>query len=312
MRIAVFGANSYLAKDLIVSFSKDSLIQLTLFGRRPAELETWLQEQQIADKYEVLDYSNFSHTQSYDAIINFIGVGNPSQTIKMAEKIIDITHFYDQLILDYLYKHPSTKYIFLSSGAAYGGSFQHPATEYSVFSDVLPQFRANDWYGRAKFTAEQKHRQHALFNIIDLRVFNYFSRTLDLTTDYFISAVLRSIYTKESLNTTNQDMVRDYLHPDDFYQMIRCVLANKESLNCAFDCYSKAAISKMAILDLMQKEFSLRYHLTVADTPSINKTNYYSLNHNAAAINYQPSLTSEECLLIESGHIVAQTSNRLC
>lgn len=309
MRIAVFGANSYLAQDLIISFSKDSQAQLTLFGRRPAELADWLREQKLEDKYDVLDYSNFSHAQFYDAIINFIGVGNPSQTIKMAETIIEITHFYDQLILDYLYKHPKTKYIFLSSGAAYGGNFDHPATESSVPSGTSPQFRTDDWYGKAKFHAEQKHRQHALFNIIDLRVFNYFSRTLDLTTDYFISVVLRSIFNKEILSTTNQDMIRDYLHPNDFYQIIRCVLAIKESLNRAFDCYSRAIISKMAILKLMQKEFSLRYHFTDTHNQSISKPNYYSLNHNAAAIHYQPSLTSEECLLTESRYVMTYNTN---
>ena len=38
----------------------------------------------------------------------------------MGSDIIDLTYKYDKLALNYLENNPKTKYIFLSSGAAYG------------------------------------------------------------------------------------------------------------------------------------------------------------------------------------------------
>lgn len=42
MNIAIFGANSYLAKDLIASFSHKSNATLDLYGRNVGQIKQWL------------------------------------------------------------------------------------------------------------------------------------------------------------------------------------------------------------------------------------------------------------------------------
>ena len=75
----------------------------------------------------------------FDAIINFIGVGNSAQVTAMGNSIFDITLEFDEMALDYLRTHPTCRYLFLSSGAAYGSRFEEPATR-----STLATFKIND------------------------------------------------------------------------------------------------------------------------------------------------------------------------
>ena len=53
MRIAILGATSQIAKDLVLSCSEDQTDDLVLFGRRPEVLAEWLKRVDLADHYEV-------------------------------------------------------------------------------------------------------------------------------------------------------------------------------------------------------------------------------------------------------------------
>jgi hypothetical protein len=80
--------------------------------------------------------------------------------------------------------------------------------------------------------------------------------------------------------------VRDFLHPSDFYQLVRALLSAPVS-NAAVDCYSCAPIDKPNLWVTMQKEFGLNYEIT-EKTAGINATgskpHYYSLNTRAAEL----------------------------
>lgn len=45
----------------------------------------------------------------------------------MDNSIFDVTLRFDEMVLNYLKNHPACRYLFLSSGAAYGSGFNEPA-----------------------------------------------------------------------------------------------------------------------------------------------------------------------------------------
>lgn len=307
MRIAILGATSQIAKDLIVSFSMAEDMHLHLFARRPNEVKKWLVSTGLTDRYQVDEFVEFAN-HSFDTVINFVGVGNPAQAIAMGNAIFDITLRFDELVLNYLQTHSSCRYLFLSSGAVYGSSFQEPANLDTPASVSVNNLLPHEWYGVAKLHAECRHRAHSEMPIYDIRVFNYFSRTQDLSARFLISDILRSILDKAILKTTPDYIVRDYLHPSDFYSLVRSLLA-APATNVAVDCYSLAPIDKQTLLTTMQERFGLLYEITTS-TAVANATGskpyYYSLNKRAAEFGYLPSLTSQDAITREVEAIFKQ------
>ena len=132
MNIAILGATSQIAQDLILSFSKCKDYDFSIFGRNVALLQKWINSESLSDKYQVQEYSEFANHQKYDVIINFVGIGDPIKAQKMGSNIFKITEQYDDMALDYVRCHKETKYIFLSSGAVYGGNYQEPVNKDTV------------------------------------------------------------------------------------------------------------------------------------------------------------------------------------
>ena len=299
-RIAVLGATSQIARDLIISCSIDANKQLHLFARRPVEVEEWLAANDMAGRYPV-DGVNELKLHEFDAIINFVGVGDPAKLGEMGSSIFDVTSHFDEMVLDYLKTHPQCRYLFLSSGAAYGSNFEQPATREIAATIRINNLSPHEWYGVAKLHAECRHRALADLPIVDIRVFNYFSRTQDINARFLITDMLRAIRDSGVLQTSSDFIVRDYLHPSDFYRLVMALLSAPPA-NAVVDCYSKAPIEKPALLAAMQQEFGLRYE--VVASASINATggkpHYYSKNRRAAEFGYEPTLSSLEGVLQEA------------
>ena len=299
-RIAILGATSLIARDLIISSSGAADWHLHLFARRPDEVNKWLASIGLTGCYPVDEFSGFAK-QEFDAVINFVGVGNPAQAVAMGNSIFDITLRFDELVLDYLQTHPTCRYLFLSSGAAYGSVFNEPANRDTPAIIPINNLSQQEWYGVAKLHAECRHRSYPDLAIIDIRVFNYFSRTQDISARFLITDILRAIRDKTVLKTSPDYIVRDYSHPSDFYNLVNTLLS-ASAANTVVDCYSKAPIDKPTLLAAMQDKFGLQYEITEAMT-SVNATgskpNYYSLNTRAADFGYRPALTSLEGVLQE-------------
>lgn len=305
MRIAILGATSQIAKDLIFSFSIKADKHLHLFARRPDEARKWLASCGLVGRYQVDDFSGFAKME-FDAAINFVGVGNPAQAMAMGNSIFDVTLRFDEMVLEYLHSHPACRYLFLSSGAAYGSKFNEPATGDTPAVVAINNLAPHEWYGVAKLHAECRHRSHPEFPIIDLRVFNYFSRTQDLSARFLITDILRAIQEDAVLKISPDYIVRDFLHPSDFYKLVSALLS-APAANAVVDCYSRAPIDKPSLLANMQENFGLRYE-TTESARGVNatgiKTNYYSLNTRAAEFGYRPSLTSLEGIMQETEAIL--------
>ncbi len=309
MRIAILGATSQIARDLIVSFSAEADKHLHLFARRPDEVAKWLVSVGLPGHNQVDDFSGFGK-QEFDAIINFVGVGNPAQAVAMGNSIFDITLRFDELAMNYLQTHPTCRYLFLSSGAAYGSGFNEPATRNTPAVVAINDLAPHEWYGVAKLHAECRHRAHPELSIIDIRVFNYFSRTQELSARFLITDILRAIHDKMVLKTSPDYIVRDFLHPSDFSKLVGALLL-APAINTAVDCYSRAPIDKPSLLAAMQERFGLRYEINEA-TVSINATgskpHYYSLNTRAGDFGYQPTLTSLDGVVRETKAILQGAS----
>lgn len=302
MLIAILGATSQIAKDLVQSFAANSSHDLMLFARRPDAVTQWMADVGMVGRYAVADFAAFSTDQHFDAILNFVGVGNPVQAVAMGTSIFDVTLQYDELALNYVRQHPTCRYIFLSSGAAYGASFDIPVDAATRAAVPINNLQPQDWYGVAKLHAECRHRSLETMPIVDIRVFNYFSHTQDIEARFLITDILRSIRDKAVLQTSSDYIVRDYLHPSDFYQIISVMLAAPLQTNTVIDCYSIAPIDKPTLLNLMHDKFGLRFEVT-NQTTSVNATggkpHYYPLNKRASVFGYQPKMTSADGLLLE-------------
>jgi nucleoside-diphosphate-sugar epimerase len=290
MRLAILGANSHIAKDLVMSFSKRTGHQCRLFMRDVGSLDTDIQRIAKLKSYSVSNYADFSLESEFDAIINFVGVGDPARAKIMGAQIFEITEYYDQLALSYIKNNPNCKYIFLSSGAAFGASFEEPVSGSTNALFPINKLQSQDWYSIAKFYAECRHRALSNLNIIDLRVFGYFSHRQSLEARFLLSDILRSLRSGVVLGVSPENMVRDYLSPIDFSQLVEKLLL-ASPVNDAVDCYTLNPVDKFSLLSHVSDRFGLQFQIS-GDGAQLNatgaKSNYYSLNRSAEKYGYLP------------------------
>ena len=302
MKIAILGATSHIAKDLVASIAKQTTYQCDLFMRAPARLDPEIRAIAEQRSFALLDYASFDDSRHFDAIINFVGVGDPARAIQMGKDIFTVTEQYDNLALSYLQRHPECRYIYLSSGAAYGANFESPVTETSKAVFAVNELQSQDWYGIAKFQTECRHRALPTFAIVDVRVFSYFSHRQAIDARFFLSDIMRALQSGAVLEVAPDDMVRDYLAPADFLQLIDRILRSSPR-NDVVDCYTLAPIGKFDLLEALGEQFGLQYTV-VGDKAKVNatgpKANYYSSNRKAERLyGYVPGDSSLSGLLNE-------------
>lgn len=320
--IAILGASSQIAKDLMVSLSGAGQGGLQLYVRDVESAQRWLEQHRLGQHCSLYHYADYG-CHAHDAVLNFVGVGDPQRAAAMGGEIFAITQQFDDLVMDGLRLYPQRRYIFLSSGAAYGSSFLEPARADTPARIAINALAPQEYYAVAKLHAEARHRAHPQLAITDLRVFNYFSRTQDLAARFFITDILRAIRDGRTLHTSADYMVRDFLHPSDFHRLVACVLAAPPR-NQALDCYTRAPVDKPALLAAMQDAFGLDYDIAPASSAAMANVNatgakphYYSLHHQAAEIGYAPAHSSLDGVLLEAaavlgrgpGHSEAPTEN---
>ena len=294
MRIAILGATSQIARDLILSFEKNDMHELVLFTRNTEVLNEWIYGAELGKRYLIASYDYFSNDLHFDAIVNFVGVGDPKIAADMGSSIFDITLDYDCIVLNYLKSHQECRYLFLSSGAVYGSEFNIPANAETNFSIPVNNILPHDWYGISKMHAEARHRSMQDLSIIDIRVFNYFSHTQNMASSFLIADIVRAISSNKVLQTSSSNIVRDFLIPLDFYQMVKKLL-QAPKVNCAVDCYTLSPICKLDLLTYLKERFNLQYQLVdeeVGPNATGRRLAYYSLNRRASQFGYKPKYDS--------------------
>ena len=307
-KIAILGATGHIAKNLIYYFKKSSTYNLYLFARSNEKLNSFLKIINYKQKLKKITLNSFND-EKYDAIINCIGVGDPKKLKDSGAEIINLTEYYDNFILDYLKNNKSCIYINLSSGAAYGTDFSIPANNKKYCEININNICDKDIYGIVKLYSEVKHRSWKDLNIVDLRVFAFFSRFINLRSKYLINELISCINTSKEFLTDNNNIVRDYIHPNDLFNLIKiCIDIGK--INDAFDVYSLKPVTKFGIIDFFARNYGLKYKIESGisgESVTGIKNNYYSVNRKAEKIGYIPRYSSKDCIADETREILKNT-----
>ena len=310
MRIAILGATSQIAKDFLYFIKDQNEYEATLFARRPEAVLYWLESLNLMRRYAVEDFRAFSKSLHFDLLINFIGVGDPARALKIGPAIFNITLEYDQMALNYVRLNKKCRYIFLSSGAVYGGNFESPIDDQSTSVFPINHLGAQNWYGITKMYAEAQHRALANLPIVDLRIFNYFSHTTNIESRSLLADILRSIRDRKIFLTSRKNILRDYIGPNEVAQIIKNI-SNVSNKNIAIDCYSKAPVDKITILEQMRLDFDLKYKFVEKPTgltATGNKINYYSTSRRALDLfNYSPEATSLDVVIEQSRRLLSES-----
>lgn len=313
LKIAILGATSHIAKGLINNFLRSGEFDLHLYARSSDKVGDFLRAigQSDGKNYAIHNsYEDFLRG-SYDVVINCVGVGTLKKLQGNYTNYFTVTEEYDNLVIRYLRDcRPDALYISFSSGAVYGRGFSAPVDENSVNSIQVNHIAKEYYYSIARLNAETKHRAFSNLNIVDLRLFSYFSRFIDLADGYFITEVLNSILNKKELITDSANIIRDYVHPQDLFLMVMiCIKTGK--INAAFDVMSVKPVKKKEILDYFAREHGLKYktdelsgHLSATGAKNV----YYSICNNAAAVGYKPEFSSMDTIKQESKHILNKTA----
>jgi nucleoside-diphosphate-sugar epimerase len=303
--IAILGATGHIAKNLISNFKRSENYSLYLFARSDEKLNNFLKSINYSKNVEKIGLNDFIKKR-YDAVINCIGISDPGKLKNIGPEIFTLTEYYDNLILDYLKDNSSCIYINFSSGAAYGIDFFTPADQDKCNVIKINNIDEKNNYGIAKLYSEVKHRSYENFNIIDLRVFAFFSRYIDLNSKYFITELISCIKTGKEFLTGNNDIVRDYVHPVDLFNLIN-ICINIRKINDAFDVYSLKPVTKFEILNYFAANYGLKYKIetgTLGENTTGIKDNYYSINKKAENIGYIPEFSAMDCIVGETKELL--------
>lgn len=304
-KIAILGATGHIAKSLIYYFYLQKRKNVFLFARSLKRLKGFLNSIGCKEAFLQKNISQF-YKHEYDVIINCVGFGTPGRIKAAGAQIFSLTEEFDSMVLDYLRLHPKAIYINLSSGAAYGGNFIKPADKACKSAWCINDIKESDYYSISKLYLEAKHRSLKDFNIVDLRIFNYFSRFIKLEKGYLLTDIILSVKNGKTFVTDNRDIKRDFVHFEDLAQYLEKCIAKKK-INKSFDAYSKKPVGKFELLDFFRRKYGLKYKVVskkAALSATGSKNNYYSNNKSGKEIGYFPKFSSLEGIAKEAEKII--------
>jgi hypothetical protein len=269
-----------------------------LFARSPGKVKGFIRRYRLGPLKDVYDYSRFLKGK-YDVIISCVGLGTPVSVKEAKGGVFELTEKFDNLVLDYLRLRKKTLYINFSSGAVYNIALE---------GGIGPQ----QYYGIAKLYQEARHRALKKFNIVDIRLYSYFSRFVDPDSGFFLTEVLKSIRSKKVFRTDQADFVRDFLSPQDLFNLLgRIIRAGR--FNGVVEAYSRKPVTKFKLLEYFAKNYALKYvidpKLDIA-CPTGRKSRYCPRLKDASRLGYRPGLTSLETVAAEARHFLASFGKR--
>ena len=301
-RIAILGATSHIAKNLILAFDQFRDYEMSLFARHSDRVVRFLKERQCRNHGIFQDFSRL-YDERYDVVINCIlNFGGKAIHGVSDYELFEVAEFFDNLVIAYLRRNERCLYINFSSGAVYGGDFEKPVQWEQRAVLPINRITESEYYQAVKLYSEVKHRALPSLNIVDIRVFSFFSRFLSLGSRFFMTEIVNSLLENRVFETNDIEIVRDYAHPDDLFRlMVDCI--QYERINTAFDLFSRAPIGKFELLKLFEREFGLKYRLvekTIEKSTTGIKRVYCSDNRTAGSIGFVPQFTAKETLVSET------------
>ena len=299
--ISILGATGHIGKNLSIYFGKDENFELFLFARDEKKLEKMLTQYELKNNFSIRKYDEFNDSR-YDAVINCVGLSNPADiAVAEEEESLETTETFDVLTLEYLKNLPKTKLINFSSGTVYGGQFNSPIKNTTLIDENFISENIKSEYTRSKINSEIKHRMLKSLNIIDFRLFSFFSRFINLDAKFLMCEVISSIMQNKKFLTDETDIYRDYIHPKDLFLYVKKCIA-KDSLNDVFDLRSKKPIGKFELLNYLKEKYGLQYEIDSGvklSNPTGFKRNYYSESRKAESLGHKPEYSSIDTILDE-------------
>jgi len=298
----IVGATSHVAKALIAENLACQNWKLTLVARSPEKVEAFLSSLGYHLPVTILPMKVLENLPSgIEVMINCVGFGTPSKQREAGISLFWVTEEVDNFILRYLENHSSCCYVNFSSGAVYGTAMQSPVGPGAVAELALDPIRPDDWYRISKIHQETKHRAMGNRWIVDLRLFSFFSRFVDLDAGFLMSDVARALKKDEVLPVSATEIYRDYVAPSDLYRLIGSVFENP-GINCSVDTYSSRHISKSELIRFLEDQFGLRTRSMESgrSSPTGQKPYYFSRNDLANRLfGYTPQLTTWDGIAID-------------
>lgn len=303
MKIAVLGASGQIARDYISHIRGIPNREVTAFVRSESLSKT---SALLGLDVRVRTYTDPEIEDEYDLVINCVGVGNPINANLTDKSLVQIAKHFDDLALEMTARSPVAKYIFLSSGVSYGNNFYSPVKSTTVPKNIFDPNNPLENYARAKFEIEAGHRNIPDLHIYDARIFGYFNRSMDITSEFLMTKIAHAIVNEHLFTTSSENIVRDYSNAHDFVLMVEAIMCSP-GRNMALDFYTKAPVKKFEMLEVLSEEFGLEYKIDPAlhvTSPTGLKPNYFSQNYVAESLGFLPPNSALENILCELKNLI--------
>jgi len=287
LKIAILGATGHLSKCAYWVYSKDKHNDIFLFSRSPEKLKDICLFH--GGKIILKPYGEFAN-ENYDVIFNGVGVWDTPDS-KPCE-IFPVTECYDNMILEYQKTHAKCVSIHVSSGAAYASGYNKAVNADTRTQLAINNFTLGNYYSIAKIHSEAKHRAFNDLNIVDIRLFGFFSRFMSLDYSYMLGGLINAVKSGKTFKVISENFWRDYIHMNDFAALLNSI-STSGKLNTAIDLRSKKPISKDELIHLFANKYGLKYEVdrNVKRSRTGVKPYYYSTMENSV---YSPRYTSLE------------------
>jgi|SRR3989344_1173574 len=200
-KIAVFGANGFIGKNVAESLSNK------YFLLTPTRNEVDLTQEAKVDR--------FFKSNRVDIVINCAVVGGSRKEEYQTNMLDENLRMFFNLARNKKY---FGKLIHLGSGAEYDKGKTLKKVNENDFNKAVPK----DGYGFYKYICS-KYIENAE-NIVNLRIFGLFGKYEDYRFRFISNAICRNIFGMPIL--INQDVYFDYLYIDDFVKILEYFIKN--------------------------------------------------------------------------------------
>lgn len=275
--IRIVGASSAIAQDFLrVTNRSVSGHSFHLYSRK----FEFLDELKLSNLQVIThNFDDFKTADECDVILNFIGLGSPSRVARESSRLEELDLEVDLACIRLLELNPEATYIYMSSGASYGSDFSSPAIDENELPQKSKFDLPRDTYGWVKRSTEARHRALPQYKIINIRIFGYASRNMDLDAGFLLSDLAKSLVTGNTVRISTEVAYRDFINPGFFHEDINFCL-EKNIPNTSIDLTSSAPLGKGELVDALARIFGLKVKREElpSHSDSTSKRNYFSLS----------------------------------
>lgn len=308
-KVAILGATGYIGRSLLHECVSREKMEAIPFTRDAARAAATLRSAGIETPHAPRNLAELGDV-CYDVVVNAAGIGSPKALQQDPRLIFEATESADALLLRYLRKYPDTRVFNLSSGAVFGLKAGEGITDASQAVFVPDALKEKDGYALAKLASEGKHRAYAEYAIVDLRVYSFFSRFVDLNDRFLLSEMAAAVQHGTILRTSANDLVRDYASGAGLYELVSFLLSRPPA-NLVCDVQTAASVTKFQLLEHFRRSFGLRYEVSSdsrVENPTGPKDTYLSRTTTLTRMGYAPKETSLEGIDREMRAYLANSS----